>query len=827
MRTVLPASSCKHALAAALLVTVPATEILTAAEPLRIGLQKQLFVDDTVIDESHGVTRSLGTVTKANDGVPIFTEGRFYGTVLYDEGRFKLWFRKPGSEGYAYAESSDGLHFGKVADVAGINFAGDYTLAVEIDPHTGDPGRRFLGGYDAPGMAAGIAHSADGITWTPDNDGRPVTGRAADSYNQVVWDPLAQTYRLFTRSDFGTAGGAGELRGTRSMTNPDIQGNPTGWNLVRAWKFDREGDHEAQRRQVYAVSCWIYEGIYFALLSVYEHPSDFSEGTATDLVTRHERDVMNFYIATSRDGDSWDLTWVYQERPMIPRGPDGTFDKDLLLAASTIVTHNDKHWLYYSGANERHGNEEVQFGRTMALGLATLPLDRFVGLAAGSEAGIITTRPFRLEGDALQINVDARRGSIGVDVLDEAGSLIPGCSAHAAGVDELRWQPRWSGVEGLSLLRGKSVRLRFRLQDSELLAFQCVAADQAKNRRDSGSGLVFSVKRWEGEYSTQDRPGGVTTTPVVGAIYAVDGDGSKLRKIAEPGGNTDFPTPGPDGEWIFFQSNATGHTQIYRCRPDGSEVTNLTAGDRLGPEWKEAYGYALSRDGLRMLYTVHDGSSGRVVIAEADGSNPRFLAPRFGYTYMAAFSPNGDRVVFSGPARGYRLLTAALPDGEPVALTPDHPDSFVPQFTPDGKTIVFIRRDGDVYRVDADGRNLRRLTDGNHYVEFRLSPHDQHGSTDGPRISTDGTRIAYIAVRDGVPNVCVMNSDGTGQRQLTFRTTPCGRVRWRPDGSELAFVSFVDRYPQLFIVPVSGGEPRQLTRLDGAVYFVEWMPRMN
>jgi TolB protein len=212
------------------------------------------------------------------------------------------------------------------------------------------------------------------------------------------------------------------------------------------------------------------------------------------------------------------------------------------------------------------------------------------------------------------------------------------------------------------------------------------------------------------------------------------------------------------------------------------------------------------------------------VIADADGANPRFLAPSLGYTYMAAFSPTADRVVFSGPARGYRLLTAALRDGEPVELTPDHPESFVPQFTPDGKTIVFIRRDGDIYRVDADGRSLRRLTDGNHYVEFRLSAHDQHGSSDGPRISADGKRIAYIAVRDGVPNVCVMNADGTGQRQITFRATPCGRVRWRPDGTELAFVSFVDQYPQLFVVPVSGGEPRQLTTLDGAVYFVEWMP---
>jgi Tol biopolymer transport system component len=178
--------------------------------------------------------------------------------------------------------------------------------------------------------------------------------------------------------------------------------------------------------------------------------------------------------------------------------------------------------------------------------------------------------------------------------------------------------------------------------------------------------------------------------------------------------------------------------------------------------------------------------------------------------------------VFSGPARRYRLLLAALPDGKPLELTPDHPECFVPQFTPDGKVIVFVRRDGDVYRVDADGKNLRRLTEGNRYVEFKLSPKDQHGSTDGPDVSPDGKRIAFIAVKDGVPNVHVVNIDGTGRQQLTRRKSPCGRVRWSPDGQSLAFVSFDGKYPQLFVVPAEGGEPRQLTKIHAAVYFVNW-----
>lgn len=464
----------------------PPFEALRDLGPLRVGLRKQLFVDDYVVAEKHHVTRILGQVRKANDGRPIFTDGWFYGTMLHDDGKFKLWFRKPGTSGFGYAESTDGLAFQKRADVQGIHFAGDYTLAVEIDPAETDPAHRFMAGYDAPGMAAGIAHSADGVRWTPYHDGKPVTKRAADTYNQILWDPEARTYRLFTRTDFGTAGGATELRGTRSMINPAPKTHPANWSLVREWIFDRGGKGETQRRQIYATTCWIYHGVHFALLSVYEFPGDVSEGQATDTHRRHERDVMNFYIATSRDGDSWDLHWVYAGQPMIPRGPDGAFDKDIVLPASTIVTHADKHWLYYAGANERHGNEQVRFDRKHAIGLATLRLDGFVSLSAGALAGTVVTKPLKLDGGELLVNVDARGGEVSVEVLDDSGRPLPGFSGDAVvstpNVDELRWQPRWRGHTDLSTLRNRIVRLKFRLRDAKLYSFQ-ITRDDALNRR--------------------------------------------------------------------------------------------------------------------------------------------------------------------------------------------------------------------------------------------------------------------------------------------------------------------------------------------------------
>ncbi len=91
------------------------------------------------------------------------------------------------------------------------------------------------------------------------------------------------------------------------MVNPDIKANPTGWTTVREWHFDREGPNEFLRRQIYGMTDWIYEGIHFGLLMVYEWP-DETPGQQPKLRTedidhhkRHDRDVMEFYIAPCRE----------------------------------------------------------------------------------------------------------------------------------------------------------------------------------------------------------------------------------------------------------------------------------------------------------------------------------------------------------------------------------------------------------------------------------------------------------------------------------------------------------------------------------------------
>jgi Tol biopolymer transport system component len=81
-----------------------------------------------------------------------------------------------------------------------------------------------------------------------------------------------------------------------------------------------------------------------------------------------------------------------------------------------------------------------------------------------------------------------------------------------------------------------------------------------------------------------------------------------------------------------------------------------------------------------------------------------------------------------------------------------------PAWSPKGSQIAFSAEvDGrwGIYVVDADGTNLRRLTQTKDYDEF------------APAWSPDGTQIVYQANPDGNWDIYIMSADGTGRRRLT------------------------------------------------------------
>lgn len=136
-----------------------------------------------------------------------------------------------------------------------------------------------------------------------------------------------------------------------------------------------------------------------------------------------------------------------------------------------------------------------------------------------------------------------------------------------------------------------------------------------------------------------------------------------------------------------------------------------------------------------------------------------------------------------------------------------------PTWSPDGRTIAFTRsRNGPpaIYVVSADGGGARRLVE----------------NASSPTWSPDGTRIAFVAL-DEPGRISIVNSDGSGQRDLVGSGPNDSDPLWSPDGEAIAFVR--DRptsgggETDLWSVAVDGGTPRQLLRRVEA-YAFEWSP---
>ena len=188
--------------------------------------------------------------------------------------------------------------------------------------------------------------------------------------------------------------------------------------------------------------------------------------------------VMFSELVCSTDGIDWQR--VHRE-PLLALGGEGTWDEAISLVGRPIVAR-DRIYMYYTGVGrtvQTPGVEEPQklSEWNVDTGLATLRLDGFASLDAGAGEGRLVTEPIGLNGQQLEINVDAAAGAARVEVLDEGGEVIEGYSREDAAPilgDQLRAWTTWRGDDGIRALAGRRVRLSVYLQNASLYALSLV-----------------------------------------------------------------------------------------------------------------------------------------------------------------------------------------------------------------------------------------------------------------------------------------------------------------------------------------------------------------
>ena len=200
-------------------------------------------------------------------------------------------------------------------------------------------------------------------------------------------------------------------------------------------------------------------------------------------------------------------------------------------------------------------------------------------------------------------------------------------------------------------------------------------------------------------------------------------------------------------------------------------------------------------------------AGGEIWTVNADGTNARPLTSGAEASAGLTVSPDGRRIVFSSARSGKPNLWSVGPDGsELTRLTTGDNESY-PQFTPDGRWIVFQRGgiDPRIWRMPSDCGD-----------PVQLSEHDAAR----PAISVDGKLIAYKYLDSGFErsrwSIGIISIDG-GPQLMRFDIPPGVTeryLRFTPDNSAVAFPNTVDGTSGLWIqLLTSGSVAKRLTDL--------------
>ena len=469
---------------------------------ISISQESQLFVDDWIVSSKRRVVRTLHPCKKLDkpvvepeypwEGQRVYT----YGTVHYDAERreFRMWYmsclssrpkrRDPrlhhaSLDQILYAVSKDGIHWTKPS-LGLYEFGGScrnnivfdvHSPSIIVDERENDPGKRYkMACVNSADVGRGYwaAYSADGLTWK-DYPVNPIVS-GGDTIT-VTRDADTGDYLAFHKQPAQVRGH--KRRAVWLAISQDFQK----WSEPKLILAPDEQDdawvqRPEQRTEFYVMSGFPYGGQLLGLLSVFRLTKIHKSVSANQ--SPHDGPI-NIQLTYSRDGRDWKR---FEDRSsIIPLGELGSFDAGCILGvANPPVIYNHEVWVYYTAINTTHGAPMPP--KRITIGRASWRLDGFVSLDAGPSGGMVETVPLSVSGDRLEVNVDASKGSLAVEVLSADGNPQPGFSkedCEEIRLDDVRHVVRWNGNNRLKA--NQPLRLRFHLKNAKLYRFRIKSSE--------------------------------------------------------------------------------------------------------------------------------------------------------------------------------------------------------------------------------------------------------------------------------------------------------------------------------------------------------------
>ncbi|MCC6696341.1 MAG: glycosyl hydrolase family 32 [Candidatus Hydrogenedentes bacterium] len=469
-------------------------------EVISIDVGRQLFVDDFLIEQT-SMTRAFHK-PQWHPASPVLKPDRpweqtahgeregpmampFSGGVWYDpaDGLFKMWYLADyGNRHLCYAASKDGIAWEKplldVVPETNIVFpSAEGASVVWLDLDDSNPERRFkfvLSRVDPGAVEAGVKwngalcsmrvhFSPDGIHWSSE---MAKTGPCGDR-NSAFWNPFRKQWVFSIRHYTGGVPGVSHaVRCRRYWESPDLITNtlwkpdePVLWTFADARDVSRSPGQVAP--ELYNLDAVAYESLMLGFFSIQRAIADME---------KMRPKINEVCVGFSRDGFHWSRPDRTSFIPVSENSDDWNWGNVQSVGGGCLVV-GDELRFYVSGRRGDPPHFQDAGGST---GLAVMRRDGFASMEAGSSSAALTTRPVRFSGKHLFVNVDTREGELKAEVLDVDGNIIAPFAAPACvpiQKDATACEVRWDGVEDLSGLSDRPVRIRFNLRQGKLYAF--------------------------------------------------------------------------------------------------------------------------------------------------------------------------------------------------------------------------------------------------------------------------------------------------------------------------------------------------------------------
>ncbi len=300
---------------------------------------------------------------------------------------------------------------------------------------------------------------------------------------------------------------------------------------------------------------------------------------------------------------------------------------------------------------------------------------------------------------------------------------------------------------------------------------------------------------------------------------------SNLRQLTFEGRRSGEGYFNADGSRMVFQSERQADNPFYQIYTLDFETGDI---DRVSPGFGKTTCAWIHPDGNRVLFSstqddpkARDKQKAEIEFRES-GQTKRYswdydptyelysldqttgeyqrLTHASGYDAEGSYSPDGKLIAFASNR-------SALVDDKPL------PDELKKKFDLDPSIAM------EIYLMNADGSNVRQLT-------------DTPGYDGGPFFSPDGNRICWRRFSENglTAEIMTMNIDGSDQRQLTRMNVMSWAPFYHPSGEYLIFTTNKHGFGnfELYLVSADGkSQPVRVTDTDGFDGLASFSPDGN